>query len=310
MPLLVLVFPAFPPAPTSTVRNEVFSRLPVCIRSRPLNISQFHVEHVTPMRAAVPLPMRAAALPRLPDVRSRATTRCCARARAHASASVAQRPSAASSVAFESPAPRSSPPFATRGPPHAPSRARAHPRRGVAVTPHAAVAAAVAQAVGPSVSEMACAASIGYSVAAFAAFWLGARDPVRFAKCARFTRSPASLAPPCVLYLALLVASWAPDTLSLMMPGSLRAGLADGGFNPQFFPTLDGIATLLSRRAVSASAWTHLVCVNLFVGRHAALEAARGGWSVAHTLALAFAFGPAGLLSHFLTSRRSKGIET
>ena len=112
--------------------------------------------------------------------------------------------------------------------------------------------------------------------AAFVAYYLGARDPTRFARCARFTASPASLAPPCVAYLLLLVASWSPDTLSLMMPGSLEAGLNAGTFNPQFFPSLAGISTLLSRRGVAASAWMHLACVNLFVARHAAMRAARG----------------------------------
>jgi hypothetical protein len=140
--------------------------------------------------------------------------------------------------------------------------------------------------------------------AAFVAYYLGARHPKRFARCARFTASPASLAPPCVAYLMLLVASWSPDTLSLMMPGSLEAGLSAGGFNPQFFPSLDGISTLLSRRAVAASAWMHLACVNLFVARHASLKAAKGGYKLAHTLVLAFVFGPAGLFSHFLTTRR------
>ena len=228
------------------------------------------------MRAAVPLETRAAALTRPRTVY--ASTRCAARATARAPAAVTPRPAATSTVAFESASPT------TRG-------------RG-----SSAIAAGVASSTATSVPEVACAVSLGYTAAAFVAYYLGARDPARFARCARFTASPASLAPPCVAYLLLLVASWSPDTLSLMMPGSLEAGLRAGGFNPQFFPSLAGISELLSRRAVAASAWMHLACVNLFVARHAAMKAARGRWALAHTLALAFVFGPAGLCAHCITA--------
>jgi hypothetical protein len=40
--------------------------------------------------------------------------------------------------------------------------------------------------------------------------------------------------------------------------------MADG-FKPQFFPQLDGIMELLSRRATTASAWLHIACINFFV---------------------------------------------
>ena len=172
--------------------------------------------------------------------------------------------------------PRSLPPAFARGP-------SARPRRSSSVVaPSAAAAPAVASAATTTaVPEMVVAASVGYLVASFVAFWLGARNPD--SRCARYTRSPLPLVPLCVAYLALLVASWSPDTLSLMMPGSLEAGLTSGGWNPQFFPRLDGIMTLLSRRATSASAWMHVACINFFVGRHAALRAAAGGWPVFHT---------------------------
>lgn len=190
--------------------------------------------------------------------------------------------------------PRPLPPAFARGP-------SARPRRSPAVVaPSAAAAPAVASAAtATTVPEMAVAASVGYLVASFVAFWLGARHPT--SRCARYTRSPLPLVPLCVAYLALLVASWSPDTLSLMMPGSLEAGLTSGGWNPQFFPRLDGIMTLLSRRATAASAWMHVACINFFVGRHAALRAAAGGWPVFHTLALTLVFGPVGLCSHWIT---------
>ena len=262
------------------------------------------------MRGAVPLKTRAGALTHPRAVYT--PPRCAARASARHPAGVTPRPAATSTVAFESTSPTSrgaSPSGAASA--VAPSRTRRTTSgRGWTATA-AGAAAAVASSTATSVPEVACAVSLGYTAAAFVAYYLGARDPARFARCARFTASPASLAPPCVAYLLLLVASWSPDTLSLMMPGSLEAGLSAGTFNPQFFPSLAGISTLLSRRGVAASAWMHLACVNLFVARHAAMRAARGGWALAHTLALAFVFGPAGLCAHFLTAafgrRRKRG---
>ena len=140
-------------------------------------------------------------------------------------------------------------------------------------------------------------ALLGYLVASFVAFWWGASHPRSAA--ATFLRSPLPLVPLCVAYLALLCASWSPDTLSLMMPGSLAEGLATG--QPQFFPRLDGIMTLLSRRVTAASAWLHIACINFFVGKVAATRAAELRIPVAHTLLLTSITGPIGLLSHWIT---------
>ena len=120
-----------------------------------------------------------------------------------------------------------------------------------------------------------------------------------------FASSLASLAPACVAYGALLIRSWTPETLSLMMPGSLEEGLATG--KVQFIPTLSSIMTLLSARATASSAWTHLLCVNVFVARHVALktfERLRTHGHAppsAHTFVLATLLGPLALLSHVVT---------
>ena len=167
-------------------------------------------------------------------------------------------------------------------------------RRGDVAVAHAAAAAATAANVVP---EIAITLSLGYLVASFVAFWWGASHPRSAA--ATFLRSPLPLVPLCVAYLALLCASWSPDTLSLMMPGSLAEGLATG--QPQFFPRLDGIMTLLSRRVTAASAWLHIACINFFVGRVAATRAAELRMPVAHTLLLTAVTGPIGLLSHWIT---------
>jgi len=167
-------------------------------------------------------------------------------------------------------------------------------RRGDVAVAHAGAATATAASVVP---EIAIALSLGYLVASFVAFWWGASHPRSAA--ATYLRSPLPLVPLCVAYLALLCASWSPDTLSLMMPGSLAEGLATG--QPQFFPRLDGIMTLLSRRVTASSAWLHIACINFFVGRVAALRAAELRIPVAHTLLLTLITGPIGLLSHWVT---------
>ena len=99
------------------------------------------------------------------------------------------------------------------------------------------------------------------------------------------------LLPVALAYLALLCLSWQPDTVRILFPGSLQAGLASG-FNPQFFPNLAGISHLFSRCGITgkcfclhppithaetglilcvllkisaASMWIHLLAMNLFV---------------------------------------------
>ena len=120
-----------------------------------------------------------------------------------------------------------------------------------------------------------------------------------------FASSLAWLAPACAAYGALLVRSWTPETLSLMMPGTLEEGLATG--KVQFIPTLSSITALLSARATAASAWTHLLCVNMFVARHVALKMferlRRDGVAPpsAHTFVLATLVGPLALLSHVVS---------
>ena len=95
------------------------------------------------------------------------------------------------------------------------------------------------------------------------------------------SRAEAALAPLCLLYLALLVTSWSPDTMSVLLPGSLAEGLSGGRFNPQFFPALAGVAELFSRPATAASVWVHLLVINLFAARsiwaRKFLRAGRGG---------------------------------
>lgn len=89
----------------------------------------------------------------------------------------------------------------------------------------------------------------------------------------------AVLLPLAATYAVLLAASWTPDTLATLMPGSLRAGLA-GRFAPQFFPRLAGVAALFARPPTSASLWVHLLAVNVFAARGELLASRHvGGWA-------------------------------
>lgn len=95
------------------------------------------------------------------------------------------------------------------------------------------------------------------------------------------------------------VLSWQPDNLSLMLPGNLADGLATG--TPQFFPRLDSIMVLLSRRVTAASAWAHILTVNAFAARHVFISATRARIPAVHSILLCLLAGPAGLACHMLT---------
>jgi len=71
------------------------------------------------------------------------------------------------------------------------------------------------------------------------------------------------ITPLILVYGWMLFHSYEPDMMSLILPGSLEEGFK-GGFNPQFFPKVAGIATLFSRLTTAASLWVHLLCINLF----------------------------------------------
>lgn len=109
------------------------------------------------------------------------------------------------------------------------------------------------------------------------------------------------LIPLILVYAILLVRSYEPDMLQLILPGSLKEGLSSG-FNPQFFPTITGIATLFSRTATTASLWVHVLCVNIFAAHTLLWKGVRIGIPTHHTVILSMIFGPLGFVSHWMTS--------
>ncbi|KAK9865134.1 hypothetical protein WJX84_006871 [Apatococcus fuscideae] len=111
--------------------------------------------------------------------------------------------------------------------------------------------------------------------------------------------SNAIFAPLAAAYAVLLVASWDPSTLSLILPGSLKEGFSSGGLKPQFLPQLEGIQQLFTRHITAASLMVHLSCINLFAAHTILLQGGSTLWGKYCTV-LCVAFGPVGILAAFL----------
>ncbi|KAG2425863.1 hypothetical protein HYH02_014927 [Chlamydomonas schloesseri] len=173
-----------------------------------------------------------------------------------------------------------------------------------ATKPCCKAAAAAAAAAAPSLPEgviLTVVAGAAYTALSIVLMALFPR------KTAGFFSSVWPFVPLAAAYVVLLVGSWSPDTLSIMMPGSLEEGLK-GGFNPQFLPKLEGIASLFGRLPVTASWVLHIMCVNLFSARWCLLDGLRNGVPTAHSLLLGAVFGPLGLLSHYLTKALTRVV--
>lgn len=79
------------------------------------------------------------------------------------------------------------------------------------------------------------------------------------------------LIPLAVLYAALLVTSWTPESASLLFPGDIESALSEmmaGKPGLYFVPTIEGICTLLSAPMASVSAWAHLQFIAFFCARY------------------------------------------
>eukprot|EP00250_Pteridium_aquilinum_P015365 c22543_g1_i2 orf=408-1277(-) len=92
-----------------------------------------------------------------------------------------------------------------------------------------------------------------------------------------------------VLYVYLLFLSWSPETLQLMFASKY------------WLPELPGITRMFSSTLTVASAWLHLLAVDLFAGRQIYLDGLQQAIETRHSLALCLLFCPVGMLSHFIT---------
>ena len=149
-------------------------------------------------------------------------------------------------------------------------------------------------------------AACGYAGAVYLGCLAAAVAPPAVQQRVRRVPAELVLAPLAVGYAAFLVPSWRADTLSLLLPGSLEAGL-QGGWNPQFFPSLAGIATLFSRSALTAgSLWIHVLAVSVFMVHRILCEGIDRGLVTVHSLLLCAVSPPLGYVCHLATKALAK----
>ncbi|GLJ47889.1 hypothetical protein SUGI_1011220 [Cryptomeria japonica] len=103
------------------------------------------------------------------------------------------------------------------------------------------------------------------------------------------------------MYTYLLGISWTSETLRLMFASKY------------WLPELPGITRMFSSDLTVASAWLHLLAVDLYAARQVFRDGLKDGIETRHSIALCLLFCPIGIMSHLLTKviahlwRRSRG---
>nr|GEX81951.1 protein ABA deficient 4, chloroplastic [Tanacetum cinerariifolium] len=103
-----------------------------------------------------------------------------------------------------------------------------------------------------------------------------------------------------VLYSYLLCLSWTPDTIRYMFASKY------------WLPELPGVAKMFSNEMTLASAWIHLLAIDLYAARQVYLDGLENEIETRHSVSLCLLFCPIGILIHTITkalintSRKSK----
>ncbi|XWS75466.1 hypothetical protein CRYUN_Cryun01aG0090900 [Craigia yunnanensis] len=92
-----------------------------------------------------------------------------------------------------------------------------------------------------------------------------------------------------LLYAYLLYLSWTPDTLRLMFASKY------------WLPELSGMAKMFSSEMTLASAWIHLLAVDLFAARQVYHDGLQKQIGTRHSVSLCLLFCPIGIVIHFVT---------
>ncbi|XP_055826976.1 protein ABA DEFICIENT 4, chloroplastic-like isoform X2 [Solanum dulcamara] len=100
-----------------------------------------------------------------------------------------------------------------------------------------------------------------------------------------------------LLYSHLLYLSWTPNTLQLLFPA-----------NTSRIPELAGIAKMFSREMTLASAWIHLLTIDLFAARQVYRDGLQNDIETRHSVPLMLLCCPIGLISHFITKKFKSSI--
>ncbi|KAL1818961.1 hypothetical protein ACET3Z_013830 [Daucus carota] len=100
-----------------------------------------------------------------------------------------------------------------------------------------------------------------------------------------------------LLYGYLLYLSWTPDTMKLMFASEY------------WLPELSGIAKMFSSEMTLASAWIHLLAVDLFAARQVYHDGLENKIETRHSISLCLLFCPIGIISHVVTKALTKSTE-
>lgn len=92
-----------------------------------------------------------------------------------------------------------------------------------------------------------------------------------------------------VLYAYLLYLSWTPETLKYMFSSKY------------LLPELSGIAKMFSSEMTLASAWIHLLVIDLFAARQVFNDGLENKIETRHSVSLCLLFCPVGIVSHVVT---------
>ncbi|KAL9231325.1 hypothetical protein vseg_006566 [Gypsophila vaccaria] len=101
-----------------------------------------------------------------------------------------------------------------------------------------------------------------------------------------------------ILYAYLLRLSWTPDTIRLMFSSKY------------WLPELEGIAKMFSNEMTLASAWIHLLVVDLYAARQVYEDGLENEVETRHSVALCLLFCPIGIISHAVTKQLTNTPET
>ncbi|KQK02517.1 protein MAO HUZI 4, chloroplastic [Brachypodium distachyon] len=92
-----------------------------------------------------------------------------------------------------------------------------------------------------------------------------------------------------ILYAYLLYLSWTPDTIRAMFASKY------------WLPELPGIVRMFASEMTVASAWIHLLAVDLFAARQVYHDGIKNNIETRHSVSLCLLFCPIGIAAHALT---------
>ncbi|KAK8946294.1 hypothetical protein KSP40_PGU001157 [Platanthera guangdongensis] len=97
-----------------------------------------------------------------------------------------------------------------------------------------------------------------------------------------------------ILYGCLLYLSWTPETLRVMFA------------TKYLLPELPGITKMFANEMTMASAWIHLLAVDLFAARQVFHDGLKNNVETRHSVSLCLLFCPIGILSHVITKEEEE----